>query len=151
MQHDTNNDKKIFVALGPSQPHSVPPRRIEKYYKERKEVGSFIVHQTRFWVSYSTVLDKVFCTTCLLFGSKDDSNSLRDGFNNWDNLSHAINKHITRRNHRIACETYIAVMCDKTVDVELDKQKLEIVNKRKNDARILHNYLEIIIDCFCDI
>ena len=97
MQHAANNDKKIFIALDPSQPHPVPPRRIEKYYKERKEVGSVIVHQTRFWVSYSTVLDKVFCTSCLLFGSKDDSNSLRDEFNNWDNLSHAINKHHSKK------------------------------------------------------
>ena len=107
------------------------------------EVGSVILYQTRFWVSNSTVLEKAFYTMCLLFGSKEDTNSLRGS----DNLSHAINRHTDQRNHCNACDTYIAVMCDKTVDLESGKQSVEIINKQKSVARLLHNYLERMIDC----
>ena len=78
----TGEEKREFVRLGPHQPKCRPPKSIEKYYFERKNVGSSFILQQRQWLSYSLTLDKVFCVVCMVYGDPSDLNSLRDGFDN---------------------------------------------------------------------
>ena len=81
-----------------------------------------------------------------MFRQKFDTNSRLDGFNNWDNLSQAVTKHCSQRNHRAACITHIAVMCDKTSNHELIKRSRYIVTKENAKALKLLGYLRRIID-----
>ena len=52
-----------------------------------------------------------------------------------------------QKNHIAACETLLAVMCDKTIDLQISQQCAEQVEQFKREAEILHEYLHRIIDC----
>ena len=52
-----------------------------------------------------------------------------------------------QKNHIAACETLLAVMCDKTIDVQISQQSAEQLQQFKRGAKILHEYLYRIIDC----
>ncbi len=100
-------------------------------------------------MSYSKELDKIFCTTCVVFPKKDDSNSnvLRDGYNKWVNVSNRIKEHSMQNSHIAACETLFAVMCDKTIYSQFSQQCAEQVQQFKREAEVLHEYLHRVIDC----
>ncbi|XP_028412578.1 uncharacterized protein LOC114535472 [Dendronephthya gigantea] len=82
-----------------------------------------------------------------IFAKKDDSNVLRDGYNKWVNVSNRIKEHPMQKNHIAACETLLAVMCDKTIYSQISKQCAEQVQQFKREAEVLHEYLHRIIDC----
>ncbi len=147
LSHPTIQQKKSFIQLGPAQPKFPTPHIVEKYYFEKKVVGGVTIEQKRSWLSYSKELDKIFCTTCLVFAKKDDSNVLRDGYNKWVNVSNRIKEHPMQKNHVAACETLLAVMCDKTIYSQISQQCAEQVQQFKREAEVLHEYLHRIIDC----
>lgn len=149
MENPSIQDKKRFILLGPCQPNlplAHSSAKIIKYFMEERKVGNVTVRQKRSWLTYSPYMDKLFCNTCLVFGKRDDTNVLRDGFNQWNNLSHRVAQHCSQKNHRVACETLTAVMCDQTIDTQLCKEAKELLDKRKLHALELRQYLYRIID-----
>ncbi len=120
---------------------------MEKYYFEKKVVGGVTIEQKQSWLSYSKELDKKFCTTCLVFAKKNDSNVLCDGYNKWVNVSNRIKEHPMQKNHIAACETLLAGMCDKTIYSQISWRCAEQVQQFKRKAEVLHEYLHRIIDC----
>ena len=148
LSHPSIQQKKSFIQLGPAQPKFPTPHIVEKYYFDKKVVGGVTIDQKRSWLSYSKELDKIFCITCLVFAKKEDiSNVLRDGYNKWINISHRIKEHPMQQNHIAACETLLAVMCDKTIDLQISQQSSQQIHQFKREAEFLHEYLYRIIDC----
>ncbi|XP_065675566.1 zinc finger MYM-type protein 5-like [Hydra vulgaris] len=137
-------DKKQFIVLGPNQPtkHS----RLSKYYTESVKVNDIEVAQKRSWLTYSLSLDKIFCTVCLCFGPREDINYLRDGFDNWSNLSHIITKHCTQKNHQNAAEAMAHALSDSTIVKILNIETMRHLSKKRKEAEKLHQYLIRVID-----
>ena len=65
-------------------------------------------------------------------------NALHDGYNNWINISHRIREHPMQQNHIAACDILLAVMCDKTIDIQISQQSAQQLKQFKREAEFLH-------------
>lgn len=97
-----------FMEMGPCQPcpfdllNNIYPKSLDSsgfsrsfhqsYFHKSLSDGKLV---KRIWLSYSPILDKIYCTTCKLFGlSKIKKNKfVANGSNDWKNLKRTIEVH----------------------------------------------------------
>jgi len=102
-----------MTSIGPCQPlaSDIPGKMFPKrkqnniarsfnenyYYKVLPDKSTV----KRIWVSYSPLVDRVFCIVCKLFGTtKGKTNSLsREGTNDWQHISTRLNEHESSIDH----------------------------------------------------
>ena len=132
---DTNL-RDILVEKGPSKiddiefPKDENNRHFSKEYYIRRLPNE--EKQDRRWLVYSTVMDRVFCFYCKLFGSKYSTSQLvNEGSRDWKNLGKQLksqeitNEHILNMTRWIDLETRLSKKetIDKSVQGRINKEQ----------------------------
>lgn len=99
-------------------------------------------YAARKWLSYSVVLDKVFCFTCFLFGSAAAKNSffVKRATQNWANISHLLRVHETSANHlesEISHSLFLA--SNRNLDSYRDRSANIKVSQNRKVVKVLIN------------
>lgn len=122
--------RMMLVNMGPCQP--ISHELVNKKFPI-KNGRSFSAHYyfkdlgngkkiQRLWLSYSPKTDKVYCTTCKLFGLKDAQKDLLaiDGTNNWKHLIDRMKSHEFRTYHLTAEMSRGMYLRNQRVDIGLN-------------------------------
>lgn len=148
-----------FVEMGPCQPSSFDLLN-NVYPKSKDSAGlSRSFHQSYFykslsngtsinrsWLSYSPLLDKIYCTTCKLFGLAKVKNSkfVSNGSNDWKNLKRTIENHESSIDH-IQAEISRGLY---TKNARLDITLLQSANSHvASNREIVRAVIEVLIYC----
>ncbi|XP_060846063.1 zinc finger MYM-type protein 1-like [Rhopalosiphum padi] len=148
-----------FMEMGPCQPspfdllNNIYPKSLDSsgfsrsfhqsYFHKSLSNGKLV---KRIWLSYSPILDKIYCTTCKLFGlSKIKKNKfVTNGSNDWKNLKRTIEVHESIPEHlqaEISRGLYIA-------NLRLDLTLLQSVNNQvATNREIVLAVIQILIYC----
>ncbi|XP_015377176.1 PREDICTED: uncharacterized protein LOC107171451 [Diuraphis noxia] len=148
-----------FMEMGPCQPcpfdllNNIYPKSLDSsgfsrsfhqsYFHKSLSDGKLV---KRIWLSYSPILDKIYCTTCKLFGlSKKKKNKfVANGSKDWKNLKRTIEVHESILEHlqaEISRGLYIA-------NLRLDLTLLQSVNNQvATNREIVLAVIQILIYC----
>ncbi|XP_050507978.1 zinc finger MYM-type protein 5-like [Diabrotica virgifera virgifera] len=98
----TEKIRVLLIEKGPLQTKLIKYQKDAKgrklnnaYFNRKMENGETVL---RTWLLYSQSLDSVFCFCCKIFATPESSN-FTEGFQDWGNLSKALHRHETSRNH----------------------------------------------------
>lgn len=113
-QSASTYQQSYFVELGPCQPNplDLPNNSFPKNYEKNGKFRSF--HESyyykvlpnqapcrRWWLSYSTSKNKIFCISCKLFGlpKVKNNNLVLNGSGDWKNINRTIENHEVLPDH----------------------------------------------------
>lgn len=140
---DSFKSKLKFLDQHPIQPIIFNHKKVhfdpKKLYNRQMANGEIV---ERKWISYQFYTNKIFCSTCMAF-SKDILNSFVKGiFVNLKTVYNKVLKHEKSVLHKDACETYLRVCTNNTVDVLLGSMYDKEIQKNR---MVIHRVVDIII------
>ncbi|XP_050523324.1 zinc finger MYM-type protein 5-like [Daktulosphaira vitifoliae] len=124
--------KKFIVEYGPCQPkgpfYRYSDNRVsnlsfnEKYYYSGSSMSGG--KTIRLWLSYSIIRQVAYCQPCTLFGNrlKNKQTSWIDGFDDWDHITIAMNRHESSTFHLVSCKAYNMYHKNLSIDCQIKKQ-----------------------------
>lgn len=140
-----------FVRLGPCQPRvsempggTFPHDKnklsfLEKHYSFKMPDGTFV---TRNWLTYSPSLDKVFCFSCILFGSSSSKHIsfVKNGTNNWKNIHQTLKTHELNEEHlKSEIARSIFISSTQRIDIDIARTHNTVISQNREVVQVLIN------------
>ncbi|XP_050546065.1 uncharacterized protein LOC126908198 [Daktulosphaira vitifoliae] len=124
--------KKCIVEYGPCQPkepfYRYSYNRVSNlsfneiyYYSGSSMSGGKTI---RLWLSYSIIHQVAYYHPCTLFGNrlKNIQTSWIDGFDDWDHITIAMNRHESSTLHLVSCKAYNMYHKNLSIDCQIKTQ-----------------------------
>lgn len=140
--HASIQEKLLFLKNHPIQPTHVEfPRLPFKtlIYKRQLTNGEYV---PRNWLSYSSQLNKLFCTICMVFSNiKSVFNS--DGMGDFKRVKQRIREHENSLSHSNSVDAYFRAKNNENIEFKINS---DFENLRKNQVTTNRMVIKRIID-----